>query len=126
MIRIFFLRQKSTSPGDDSQTNKPTRLDRLYRAAQTVFATKLGRCEQQLNQIQRKFAFFLFCLILGGLSTAWIVQGLFFQPKKGPAYLHQSTVTIPRDARLPDSLDLNLLKEIRRQQRRPQSDSTKH
>jgi hypothetical protein len=125
MLRLFFTRRKRPAHNVTTPDTPSTRLNRLCRTLQTTFATTLSRYERRLNQVQRKFAFFLFCLLLGGLSSAWIIQGLFLQTKTGPTYLHQPMITVPSNGRVPDSLDLNLLREIHRHQQQHQIDSTK-
>jgi len=108
---MFRRRLPISSQQDRASDNK---LAGFIRKLQTRWALALSRQDKKLTIRQRKVLVCLFMLLMSGLSTYWICEGIY--PEKGQRLLfipHQ-TVTVPIKASLPDSLDLNFLRAYQR------------
>jgi hypothetical protein len=121
----YFRRRKEGHLIPRGENKAVTHMQRWVTIAQTWFAETLTKQDRKLTVIQRKFAFLLFCLIMGGISTCWIIQGIFYPPTAKPSFLQHQSITAPKKVQLPDSLDIKFLREYHRWQSLRKLDSTK-
>lgn len=120
MLKYFFKRQhKSTliKPGIYLTQITGKYISKL----KTLFAETLSRYERKLSLKQKKACFSLITICMAAISTYYLYQGLFTRHAKGPFYLHHYDISTPQDISLPDSLNIELLK-----QQKLERDKTRH
>lgn len=108
----MFCRHLATFPRKRTTTgNLGAILAGVSRNLQTRLAYNLSKLESHLSVRQKKWALLLFCLGMSVLSINWIYQGLFSSNSRKPGFLNHQSITAPKKTALPDSLDVNLLRE---------------
>jgi hypothetical protein len=82
---------------------------------QVRVARRLSLFERQLTTGQKKVCLFIFCACMGSISVGLLIQGIFMHhTDRLPDLLQKSTINMPQDIALPDSLNVEWLKELRR------------
>ncbi|MGB8193753.1 MAG: hypothetical protein WCF67_17610 [Chitinophagaceae bacterium] len=126
---MFELFRKRKHNYHSHPVNRHLQKIKLYvNKLQMVLAARLSRYEQRMTEVQKKVSLFCFLLLMGGLSTYWLYQGIFSKPTASPAFLKQRTIVRPQDISLPDSLNIEVLEALKRKQEkeRLKNDSTKN
>jgi len=121
MFQLFRKKRPSSHPKNPETDKIGNILAKTIYKVQTRWATSLSQAESRLSVRQKKWALWIFCAGMSFWSAHCIYEGIF-SPASGKAgYLKQQMITAPRKTQLPDSLDLQLLKQF--QQRRAKIDS---
>lgn len=111
MFRIFKKRKrKIASTLSEKAAGK---IKSLILKVKCQFAETMSQYEQRLSTKQKKVALAVFCLIMCSLSSFWLYQGVFKINTDNPGYLKQNKITIPHDITLPDSLNTELMEELK-------------
>jgi hypothetical protein len=113
MFRLF---RKQARPAAEPGSLKRTiaaMLLKPIRDAQIRFATVLSKQESRLSIRQKKVALLIFLISMGSLSGHWVYKGIFSTNSDKPGYLKRDLITRPKNATLPDTLDIKWLKEYK-------------
>lgn len=89
-------------------------ISRKVLEMQVRVARRLSLFEQQLTTGQKKACLFIFCACMGGISVGLLIQGVFMRSNRQPILLQKGTINIPQNTALPDSLNVELLKELQK------------
>jgi len=112
MFRLF-RKAKPTRQQDPAKNKVAGILEVLVRKAQTRFATTLSRYERRMSNSGRKRALLIFCIGMSCLSGYWLYDGVFSHGQRKPAFLRQQTISRPENSTLPDSLDMQRLRQYK-------------
>lgn len=95
---------------------------------QTSWAGWLSAKEKNMTLKQKKQALIIFCVLMSVWASSILYKGIFLMPMTSPTWLKTPTVTLPEDSRLPDSLNLDYLRELYKNRKASQSpiDSIQH
>jgi hypothetical protein len=118
MFRFFRKIKRLDHPAQNKMTGI---LSKPIRQAQTRFATVLSKQERRLSNPQKKKVLFLFILGMTSLSGYWVYQGIFSKSSDKPGLPHYQGITQPKNATLPDSLDIKWLQEYKHWRQRKDS-----
>ncbi len=89
-------------------------IGKSWLKAQTTWANWLSEHERKMNQQQKKIGLAVLVVLMFALPGAILYNGFFKKTTPSQGWLKPPTVTLPEDTRLPDSLNVNLLKELYR------------
>lgn len=89
-------------------------ISRKVWEMQVYVAKKLSLFERQLTTGQKKACLFIFCACMGSISVGLLIQGIFPHNERLPIFLQKSTINMPQDIILPDSLNVEWLRELQR------------
>jgi hypothetical protein len=94
---------------------------------QRSWADKLGEKEQQLPIKQKKYFLLAFTICMSAVSFSFLYRALWGHAGM-KSYLKNETITPPPNTALPDSLDIKMLEEMKREKMAAPSatDSVKH
>jgi hypothetical protein len=95
----------------------------VNRRLQERIVAKLSRYERQLNPKQKKMALLTFCTAMVCFFTFPVVTALRSKPNNKPRFFKHETITRPMNSRLDDTLDLELLKQLKRTHSLKKTDS---
>ena len=111
MFRMF---QNRAEPGKENPRidKAATTIAGFIIRLQTYVVKWLSRQEQTLTIKQKKIAFLVFCISTGIITGTILFRGLFGYHNQNSDWLQNSRITIPKTHSLPDSLDLNMLREL--------------
>jgi hypothetical protein len=110
MFRLF-RKTNSTRQQNAVKSKLAGILEVPVRKAKIRFATTLGRYEKRLSNSGKKRALLIFCISMGSLFAFQLYEGVFSHRQTKPAFLQQQTITRPQNPTLPDSLDLQRLRQ---------------
>jgi hypothetical protein len=110
----LFRRQAKPAPGQSFfKMTIAAMLLKPIRQAQIRFATVLSKQESRLSIRQKKGALLIFLISMGSLSGHWVYRGIFSTDPGKPGYLKRDLITRPKNATLPDTLDIKWLQEYK-------------
>lgn len=118
MFRFFRKIKQSDNPAQNKLTGI---LSKPIRKIQIRFCTLLSKHERRLSRPQKKKVLLLFMLGMASLSGYWVYQGIWGKPSNKPGILHYQGVTQPKNATLPDSLDIKWLQAYKHWRQRKDS-----
>ncbi len=127
MFRLF-RRKIQTHPVQNPVEGKiGTVLAKAVHDCQRRLAAILSKKESRLTLRQKKRTLVIFCIAMSSLSGYWIIAGIFSISQGKPDFLQHQAITVPQKTVLPDSLDLQLLKQFQqgRAKKSSQPDSVK-
>jgi hypothetical protein len=81
---------------------------------QVRIARRLSLFERQLTTGQKKACLFIFCACMGSISVGLLIQGIFMRNNRLPTLLQKGSINMPQNTALPDSLNVEWLKELKR------------
>jgi hypothetical protein len=93
------------------------------RRLQERIVAKLSHYERQLNPRQKKMALLIFCTAMVCFFTFPVVTALRSKPNNKPRLFKHEAITRPMDSRLDDTLDLELLKQLKKTHNHKKTDS---
>ncbi len=93
------------------KNNEPSPAAKYYSRANTLFADRMSRWEKKLSARQKKVRLFIFCGMITLLAGLRFYQAIYHPEKPGHTFLQHSIITAPKDVTLPDSLNIELLKQ---------------
>lgn len=115
MFRLF--RKTTATPKEDPVKSKMAGiLAALAHKAQVRFATNMSSYERRMSNGGRKRALLIFCIGMSCLSSYWLYDGVFSHTQDKPGFLRQQTISRPQNSTLPDSLDLQRLRQYKQRQ----------
>ncbi len=121
MFRLFRKKESSARKDNPIRTRISDILAKPIRKAQTRLATSLSKQESRLSLQEKKWVLLAFLLLMGSLSGYWVYEGIFSKSMNKPGFLKYQSITEPKNATLPDTLDIKWLHEYKRWQARKNS-----
>jgi hypothetical protein len=121
MFRLFRKQALSARKNNPIRAKIAGILGKPIRKAQTRLATSLSKQESRLSLREKKWALLAFLLSMGSLSGYWVYQGIFSKFGNKPGFLKYQGITEPKNATLPDTLDIKWLQEYKHWQARKDS-----
>jgi hypothetical protein len=110
----FGKEQKRKNTNGNPQEKTVGFISRKVLEMQVRLANHLTLFERQLTTGQKKACLFIFCACMGSISAGLLIQGIFMHHDGLPVFLQKSTINMPQDIVLPDSLNVEWLKELQR------------
>jgi hypothetical protein len=123
MFKIFRRNTNWESKPNPSAEKAASMLAKALLWTQRHWANWLNAKEQKMSLAQKKATLVLFCAGMALLAGLFLYRGLCIKPVAPPAWLKPPAVIFPEDARLPDSLNLEYLREVYKQK---QSERLRH
>lgn len=111
---MFFLKHFRKKDQQPRATHPAIeKVKRKLAGFQEWIVKQLSRYEQRLSLSEKKVCLVLFCLLMGSLSTYWLYQGIAGRSTVAPTYMQPQSIVRPHDSKLPDSLNVNFLEELK-------------
>lgn len=126
MFKLFRNKNVQELKPDPSADKAAFLIAKAFVRMQTAWANWLSAKEKTWTLQQKKIALAIFCIGMSVLSGSFLYNGIVNKQNISPSWLKTPSVTLPEDTRLPDSLNLDYLRELykRKQAERLQNDST--
>jgi hypothetical protein len=121
MFRLFRKQTPSAKNDNPIRAKISGILAKPLHKAQTRLVTSLSKQEGRLSVRDKKWALLAFLLLMGSLSGYWVYQGIFSKSMNKPGFLKYQGITEPKNATLPDTLDIKWLQEYKHWQARKDS-----
>lgn len=117
---LFKIKRRQKEREHPAANKAASFLARGFLKAQTKWAGWLSAKEQKMTLQQKKKAFYVYCIITGVLTIGFFYSAFFVKQVGTEQLLKPPSVTLPKDSRLPDSLNLEYLRELYKQQKAKQ------
>ena len=89
-------------------------ISKKIREIQVRLANRLSLFERRLTTGQKKVCLFIFCACMGSISVGLLIQGILMHSNRQHILLQKGSINIPQNTALPDSLNVEWLKELQR------------
>lgn len=105
---MLWLNKKKKYP-----TSVPGYISILLSRMQTEFATFMNRKEKQYSIQQKKMLLLAFCLFIAAIQCFHLYK-MSKGPQRNPQLPSDHKITTPQDIALPDSLDIEMIRQYRK------------
>jgi hypothetical protein len=110
----FGKKQKKKITNANPQGKTGGFISRKVLEMQIRVARRLSLFEQQLTTGQKKVCLFILCACMGSISVGLLIQGIFMRSNRLPTLLQKGSIKMPQNTALPDSLNVEWLKELQK------------
>ena len=114
IMGIFFKRKKQLPPETIKNNKVSGWLASVNLKIKSEFATSLSNYEKRLSRRQKIWSFAVFFVFINGYTIAMMLHDFQSKQTGKPSYFSHNSITLPQSIKLPDSLDVQLMTQLRK------------